>query len=331
MGIVLVYRSSRVINFAVGDLGVPSAALLGVDGRQAPLAVLARARSPPSLVGTLAGAVVELAVIRRLFTRAARDRARRHDRRRAARAGGHPRAARLPHRHAPDRVPDPDHRRVAPGVGHHGHGAAAARADRRAAHHDRRCGGCSATPRFGEAVRASVSNPDLARLTGINPKLVSTAVWTIAGFLSADRGDPHRHRVDVHRPRVDRAEHAAARAGGRAGRAHGLVPQGGHRRGGDRRRRPGAVLQLHERDRARAVRAVPRRARARGAREPRPPTPGAESFQFAPACPRVPERLREIWWVRRLPQLRRRRSRLVARDRRCRWSSPSRRSTSPTR
>ena len=28
MGIVLIYRSSRVINFAVGDLGVPSAALL---------------------------------------------------------------------------------------------------------------------------------------------------------------------------------------------------------------------------------------------------------------------------------------------------------------
>ena len=30
MGIVLVYRSSRVINFAVGDIGVPAAALLAV-------------------------------------------------------------------------------------------------------------------------------------------------------------------------------------------------------------------------------------------------------------------------------------------------------------
>jgi ABC-type branched-subunit amino acid transport system ATPase component/ABC-type branched-subunit amino acid transport system permease subunit len=39
--------------------------------------------------------------------------------------------------------------------------------------------------KFGEAVRASVANPDLARLTGINPKMVSTAVWSIAGFLSA--------------------------------------------------------------------------------------------------------------------------------------------------
>jgi len=39
--------------------------------------------------------------------------------------------------------------------------------------------------KFGEAVRASVANPDLARLTGISPKMVSTAVWSIAGFLSA--------------------------------------------------------------------------------------------------------------------------------------------------
>ena len=38
---------------------------------------------------------------------------------------------------------------------------------------------------FGDAVRASATNVDLARLTGISPKLVSTAVWTIAGFLSA--------------------------------------------------------------------------------------------------------------------------------------------------
>jgi ABC-type branched-subunit amino acid transport system ATPase component/ABC-type branched-subunit amino acid transport system permease subunit len=30
---------------------------------------------------------------------------------------------------------------------------------------------------------------------------------------------------------------------------------------------------------------------------------GAESFAFAPRVPPVPERLREIWWVRRMPQL----------------------------
>src|SRR6202030_2304400 len=30
---------------------------------------------------------------------------------------------------------------------------------------------------------------------------------------------------------------------------------------------------------------------------------GGESFAFAPRVPPVPERLREVWWVRRLPQL----------------------------
>jgi branched-subunit amino acid ABC-type transport system permease component len=55
MGIVLVYRSSRVINFAVADLGVPAAALLAV--------MVAKSHFPywPSLilaigVSTIAGA-----------------------------------------------------------------------------------------------------------------------------------------------------------------------------------------------------------------------------------------------------------------------------------
>ena len=30
---------------------------------------------------------------------------------------------------------------------------------------------------------------------------------------------------------------------------------------------------------------------------------GGESFAFAPRVPAVPERLREIWWVRRMPQV----------------------------
>src|SRR5579862_8455216 len=65
MGIVLVYRSSRVINFAVGDLGVPAAAVLailvGKDGWPYwPGLIFA------VLVGTLTGTVVEIAVIRRL-------------------------------------------------------------------------------------------------------------------------------------------------------------------------------------------------------------------------------------------------------------------------
>src|SRR5436309_9142579 len=66
MGIVLIYRSSRVINFAVGDLGVPAAALLALMAGKhhwpywpALLGAL--------LIGTLSGTLVELGVIRRLF------------------------------------------------------------------------------------------------------------------------------------------------------------------------------------------------------------------------------------------------------------------------
>jgi branched-subunit amino acid ABC-type transport system permease component len=65
MGIVLVYRSSRVINFAVGDLGVPATAVLAV--------MVGKNHWPywPGLVfavmiGTLTGTVAEIAVIRRL-------------------------------------------------------------------------------------------------------------------------------------------------------------------------------------------------------------------------------------------------------------------------
>ncbi|MDH3754089.1 MAG: ATP-binding cassette domain-containing protein, partial [Acidimicrobiia bacterium] len=37
---------------------------------------------------------------------------------------------------------------------------------------------------FGKAVSASADNPDLSRLSGVNPKYISTFVWTIAGLLS---------------------------------------------------------------------------------------------------------------------------------------------------
>src|SRR3954471_12370316 len=183
MGIVLVYRSTRVINFAVGDLGVPAAGLLGV---------MAGAHGWPYwialagalLVGTFTGAVVELSVIRRLF------RAPRvivlvatigvaqlmlaitltlPEYRTGSLSGAYP----VPFKsewHLPgDVILKPGQIMalvVVPLVtlglwwllGH---------------------------TSFGESVRASVGNPDLARLTGINPKMISTAVWAISGFLSA--------------------------------------------------------------------------------------------------------------------------------------------------
>jgi ABC-type branched-subunit amino acid transport system ATPase component/ABC-type branched-subunit amino acid transport system permease subunit len=37
---------------------------------------------------------------------------------------------------------------------------------------------------IGRCVRASSGNPDLARLSGVNPKILSTLVWALAGFLA---------------------------------------------------------------------------------------------------------------------------------------------------
>src|SRR6476660_7060599 len=65
MGIVLVYRSTRVINFAVGDLGVPAAAVLAVAVVNSNLPYWL-ALAGALVLGALSGTVVELTVIRRL-------------------------------------------------------------------------------------------------------------------------------------------------------------------------------------------------------------------------------------------------------------------------
>ncbi len=197
-------------------------------GRQARLAVLARARVRVARSARSPARVVEMAVIRRLCEGAARDRARRDDRRRRARAGGHARDPRLPHRQAADVVPEPDdvevedlelRRSAVPrcttsrSPDRSSSRSSSCRSSRSG------CGGCSGTRVFGEAVRASATNPDLARLTGISPKLVSTAIWTIAGFLSDGLGDPLRDAADVVRARRGRTGDPAPRADGRADRA----------------------------------------------------------------------------------------------------------------
>jgi branched-subunit amino acid ABC-type transport system permease component len=65
MAIVLVYRSTRIINFAVADLGIPAAALLAI--------MVVRSHFPywlalvlALLTTTAGGALVEMIVIRRL-------------------------------------------------------------------------------------------------------------------------------------------------------------------------------------------------------------------------------------------------------------------------
>ena len=46
------------------------------------------------------------------------------------------------------------------------------------------------------SVEAAADNPSLARLSSVNPKLVSTFVWTVAGFVSTIVDDPAARRSD---------------------------------------------------------------------------------------------------------------------------------------
>jgi ABC-type branched-subunit amino acid transport system ATPase component/ABC-type branched-subunit amino acid transport system permease subunit len=300
MGLVLVYRSNRVINFAVGDLGVPCAALLAIMAGKHhwpywPALVAAVA------VGTLAGAIVELAVIRRLFT--------------APRVIvlvatiGIAQLAQAVTLSLPDyrtgtlqtAFPSPISGEWHPGAGITVRGSQLL--------------ALIVVPlitiglwwllghtRFGEAVRASVSNPDLARLTGINPKLMSTAVWTIAGFLSAvaviliatDSGSTDLVAIG---PDTLLRGLAAALVGRMvsfpkavvAAMVIGVVDQ---------------VLFFNYTSDTGLVQFILFLAvLVLVARISRSTDPGAQSFQFAPRVHAIPERLRETWWVRRLPQM----------------------------
>jgi len=184
MGIVLVYRSSRVINFAVGDLGVPAAGLLAIMAVEHHwpywLALIAAVA-----IGTLTGTIVELTVIRRLF----------HAPRVIVLVAtiGVAELAQAVVRSLPEyrtgtfltssSYPSPIH-----GQWHLGSVTVTGAQVLALIFVPAITVGMwwlLGHTRFGESVRASVSNPDLARLTGINPKMVSTAVWTLAGFLSA--------------------------------------------------------------------------------------------------------------------------------------------------
>ncbi|WP_439679641.1 ABC transporter permease subunit [Embleya sp. MST-111070] len=180
LGVVLVYRSSRVINFAVGNLGVIGAALL-------PLAVINygvpfwAALLGALLVGTLAGTIVELAVIRRLF----------HSARVTVLIAtiGVAQACVAAVRSLPDvdgavRASYPvaiDAQWQIAGVRVTGAQVCVLVVVPVVA------GGLTwflgRTTR-GRAVTACAENPDLARTVGISPKIVSTVVWTIAGLLS---------------------------------------------------------------------------------------------------------------------------------------------------
>lgn len=180
MGVVLVYRSTRVINFAVGNMGL-------VGGTLFPLLILNYnwgfwlALALALLVGTLFATVVELTVVRRLFQ--------------APRVillvatVGVAQLAQLIIFQMPDveaagnrypvmigsifddvqglRITGPQLTIIifvplmAIGLGW-----------------------LLNRTTFGKSVSAAADNPELSRLSGVNPKVVSTFVWTIAGLLA---------------------------------------------------------------------------------------------------------------------------------------------------
>ena len=300
MGIVLVYRSSRVINFAVGSIGIPATALfavmVGVHGWPYwPSLILAL------ILGTLTGVLVELAVIRRLFksprvivlvatigvaqlceaiTLALPD----------YRTGS-----------LQTQFPVPFEGDWNPVLGIEvsasqllvlivvpvitvglwwllGHTA------------------------FGDSVRAAASNSDLARMTGINPKMVSTGVWAIAGFLgtvailltATDQTSADLVHIG---PDTLLRGMAAALIGGMVSFPRAVV---------------GAVA-IGILDRVLFFNYTSETGLVQFvlflvvlvlvARVSRNDSgSGGESFQFAPRIAAVPERLRSIWWVKRMPQ-----------------------------
>src|SRR5579862_8499689 len=309
MGIVLVYRSSRVLNFAVGDRGVPAAAVLAI--------MVGKSHWPywpglifAVLIGTASGTVVEIAIIRRL-SKAPRVIVL------VATIGIAELAQAVTHA-LPDyrtgelQVSYPSPMNSQWQIGNIGYGPFRI--------HDITVTGPELLAiivvpiitlglwwllghtHFGEAVRATATNADLARLTGVSPKLVSTAIWTIAGFLSAAsvilyataQGSselvtigPETLLLGLSAALIARMTSFPKAVAGAIG--VGLLYQ---------------VLVFNFPNETGLVQfvlfiivlvLVARLSRADDA--------GGESFSFAPRVPPVPERLREIWWVRRMPQL----------------------------
>ncbi len=155
---------------------------------------------------------------------------------------------------------------------------------------------------FGESVRASATNPDLARMTGISPKLMSTAIWTIGGLLSgitlvlyATQGGT-TDLVQVG-PETLLLALTAALIGGMTSFPRtvagaigvGLLYQ---------------VLLYNFPNSPGLVEFVLfLLVLVLVARISRADASTADSFSFAPRVPAVPERLRKLWWVRRMPNL----------------------------
>ena len=299
MGIVLVYRSSRVINFAVGDLGVPAAALLAVMVGQHHVPYWPGLIGA-LLVGTLSGTVIELAVIRRLF-KAPRVIV-------LVATIGVAELARAVTYTLPDyRTGQLQTEYPTPMSSHWQIGSVTVKGSQLLV--------LIVVPiitvglwwllghtHFGDTVRAAATNSDLSRLTGISPKLMSTGVWTIAGFLSAaavilyatSQGSAELVSIGPETLLIGLTAALIARMTSFPRAVVGAIVVS----------MVSQVLTFNFPNSTGLVQfvlfiivlvLVARMSRADDA--------GGESFAFAPRVPPVPERLREIWWVRRMPQV----------------------------
>ena len=180
MGIVLIYRSTRVINFAVGNMGLVGASLLALLVIEYDIPFWLAAIGS-LIVGTLFGTIMELVVIRRLFfaprvvvlvsTIGISGLA-------LAIVTGYPEITDF----SATYPPAVDHTwSDVLGVRVTGAQLAVLVVVPIVA---LALGWFLNRTLVGRTVKASAENPDLARVQGINPKLVSTAVWSIAGFLA---------------------------------------------------------------------------------------------------------------------------------------------------
>ncbi|MXY10383.1 MAG: ATP-binding cassette domain-containing protein [Acidimicrobiaceae bacterium] len=298
MGLVLVYRSTRVVNLAVGNMGLVGASLLAllVLNYHFPF-WLALALSLAT--GTLFGAVVDLLVVRRLFSS--------------------PRVIVL---------------MATVGVAQLASGISGSYPDLNMRGNkyptalsgvfDDVLGLRITGPQlsilivvpaaavglvwllrrttFGRAVEASADNPSLSRLSTVNPKMVSTFVWTIAGLLStvsimllsAQIGNP-AGLDNLGMLTMARAMLAFVLAGqrsfARAVAFGALIGVGEAVLRFNLLTEPGlfdfAALVL-------VVAIVYQQSRS---------SPDDTTFAFAPKARRPPERAQEIWWIRRMPHL----------------------------
>jgi ABC-type branched-subunit amino acid transport system ATPase component/ABC-type branched-subunit amino acid transport system permease subunit len=297
MGIVLIYRSTRVINFAVGSMGLVGASLLallvveyGVPFWLAALAAL--------VVGTLFGAVMELIVIRRLFfaprvivlvaTIGISGLA-------LAIVTAYPEITDFS---APYPVPSDTSWNDVGGVRITSAQIAVVVVVPLVAV---ALGWFLNRTTLGRTVKASAENPDLARVQGINPKFVSTAVWAIAGFLATltmilvagDNGGAAHDLLTLGPNTLVRALAAAVIAGmvsfPRAMVAGVVIGVAQALINFNYLDKPGLIDGLIL---VAVLIAVAVQSRGRGPAE-------TQTFSFAPKVREVPDELREIWWVRR--------------------------------